>query len=180
MSFIDLQGGSASRSRRDALAAGLRDVSRPEGTFLKAERYWPELKKLKPGEIYVSEVIGAYVGSRVIGPTCRPAPQGRHRVQAGGVGLRGHREPGRQALPRHRALGHAGGAGRQGVGYVTLALDHDHIRQFTDRSARRIALHADQRRHRRQLRLHVGSPQPGDLPPAGLLHPGYDPPPASR
>ena len=65
MSFIDLQWPRARQGHhRRADAHGPADVSRPEQTFVKAERYWPELQKLKPGEIYVSMVIGAYVGSR--------------------------------------------------------------------------------------------------------------------
>jgi len=49
-------------------APGLRDVSVRENTFVKAETCWPALTKLKPGEIYVSEVIGAYVPTQWIGP----------------------------------------------------------------------------------------------------------------
>ena len=70
MSFIDLNGRERIKiTTGELMPKALRDVSRPENTFIKAERYWPELQKLKAGEIYVSEVIGAYVGSRVIGPS---------------------------------------------------------------------------------------------------------------
>ncbi len=43
------------------------DISRRENTYVKAESYFEELKKLKPGEIYVSDVIGVYTPSLFIG-----------------------------------------------------------------------------------------------------------------
>ena len=39
--------------------SGLKDVSKSENTYVKAEKEWEELRKLKPGEIYVSDGIGA-------------------------------------------------------------------------------------------------------------------------
>ena len=135
MSFVDLQGREKVKvTHGDLTPRELRDVSRPSETFLKAERYWPALRKLKPGEIYVSEVIGAYVGSRVIGPYL-PAS-----AQKAGVEFKpeesayaGTENPvGKpfRAIVRWATPVVRGGAV---VGYVTLALDHDHIRQFTDR-----------------------------------------------
>ncbi|WP_079433872.1 HAMP domain-containing sensor histidine kinase [Zoogloea sp. LCSB751] len=135
MSFVDTQGRERVKVTTGPLTQpGLRDVSRPEGTFLKAERYWPELKRLKPGEIYVSEVIGAYVGSRVIGvylpESARKAgvdfrpEESAYAGTENPVGKR-FRAIVRWAMPVLK--------GGKVTGYVTLALDHDHIRQFTDR-----------------------------------------------
>jgi len=134
MSFIDLRG----REKVKVVTGGLmspelRDVSDARQTFVKAESYWPALQKLKAGEIYVSEVIGAYVGSRVVGPYVPAAtikaglpfePEGS--AYAGTENPVGKRFRGivRWATPVMRD-------GRA-VGYVTLALDHDHIREFTD------------------------------------------------
>ena len=134
MSFIDLNGRERVKiTTGDLMPTALRDVSRPEQTFVKAERYWPELQKLKPGEIYVSDVIGAYVGSRVIGPYL-PASAKKAGIEfrpeasayAGTENPVGRRFRGivRWATPVERN-------GRV-VGYVSLALDHDHIREFTD------------------------------------------------
>jgi len=39
------------------------DVTNKTNTYIKAEVYWDELQKLQPGEIYVSNVIGAYVST---------------------------------------------------------------------------------------------------------------------
>ena len=61
MSFIALDGRERVKvSTSSRLAAGLRDVSRRENTYSRAETYFADLKRLKPGEIYVSEVIGPY------------------------------------------------------------------------------------------------------------------------
>ena len=134
MSFIDLQGRERVKVVTGDLTPGdLRDVSDPRQTFLKAERYWPELKKLKPGEIYVSDVIGAYVGSKVVGAYL-PASAKKAGIDfkpeesayAGTENPVGKRFRGivRWATPVLR--------GTRIIGYVTLALDHDHIREFTD------------------------------------------------
>lgn len=103
-------------------------------TFAKAERYWDELQELKPGQIYVSEVIGEYVKSSVIGPYTPAAAektgqpyQPELSAYAGTENPVGKRFKGiiRWATPLVEQ--------DKIVGYVTLALNHDHIRQFTDR-----------------------------------------------
>ena len=112
----------------------LADINDRAQTFAKAETYWNDLQRLKPGEIYVSEVIGSYVGSRVIGPYTPQAAEKagipyapEKSAYAGTENPVGKRFRGivRWAIPVEK----------NGVrlGYVTLALDHDHIRQFTDR-----------------------------------------------
>jgi PAS domain S-box-containing protein len=44
-----------------------KDVSKMKNTYVKSEDYWDDVKALKPGEIYVSDVKGAYVPSHFIG-----------------------------------------------------------------------------------------------------------------
>ncbi|MCD8139534.1 MAG: hypothetical protein LUE17_07120 [Planctomycetaceae bacterium] len=56
-----------STKRHHPMNPDLRDVSRRENTYVKAETYFPALRTLAPGEIYVSDVIGAYVGTNYIG-----------------------------------------------------------------------------------------------------------------
>lgn len=103
-------------------------------TFVKAETYFAELKKLKAGEIYVSDVIGAYVPTEAIGPylpaTLEKAGKPfkpENSAYAGTENPLGKRFRGivRWAMPVVK--------NGQITGYVTLALDHDHIRQFSDR-----------------------------------------------
>jgi hypothetical protein len=180
MSFVDLQGRERVKvtTGRSCRRAAGREPS--GGTFLKAERYWPELKKLKPGEIYVSEVIGAYVGSRVIGAYL-PASARKAGVEfkpeesayAGTenpVGKR-FRAIVRWATPV---------VGRQGVGLRDAGprpRPHPPVHRPHQPDGSR---YTDQRRHRRQLRLHVGSPSRAISHPRDYFIPGYDPPPASR
>jgi signal transduction histidine kinase len=135
MSFVDLAGRERIKVVTGGLTpAGLRDVSDRRQTFIKAETYWPQLRKLKAGEIYVSEVVGAYVGSRVVGPyTPAAAEKAGLPFEPEKSAYAGTENPvGRhfQAIVRWATPVTQGG---RIVGYVTLALDHDHIRQFTDR-----------------------------------------------
>jgi signal transduction histidine kinase/HAMP domain-containing protein len=110
----------------------LKNVSSRWNTYVHAETYFKELKKLKPGEIYVSDVIGAYVGSRYIGmytpenaESAGLAFKPEEEAYAGMENPRGKRFKGivRWATP----------VAEDGeiIGYVTLALDHDHIMEFT-------------------------------------------------
>lgn len=134
ITFVGLDGQEKVKiSQTDVLPKDLRDVSKKENTWCKAEGYFAELKKLKPGEIYVSDVIGPYVPSRIIGPVT-PAKaksleipfEPEKEAYAGRENPQGKRFKGivRWATPvvKSGAI----------VGYVTLALDHTHIMSFTD------------------------------------------------
>jgi signal transduction histidine kinase len=137
MSFVDTHGmekvkvvpGEAAQPG----SALLRNISQRENTFVKAETYWPELKKLKAGELYVSEVIGAYVRPHWIGPYTPARADELKRpfkpeesAYAGLENPLGKRFKGivRWATPVTK--------GGQIVGYVTLALDHAHIMAFSN------------------------------------------------
>ncbi len=56
-----------STKKRFPFRKELLDISDSKNTFVKAERYFEELPKLGQDDIYVSDVIGAYVPSRFIG-----------------------------------------------------------------------------------------------------------------
>ena len=57
MSFVGLDGREKIKvTRGDLTDPALKDISLRENTFIKAETYWPVLKMLKPGQIYVSVV----------------------------------------------------------------------------------------------------------------------------
>ncbi|MDR2245099.1 MAG: hybrid sensor histidine kinase/response regulator, partial [Treponema sp.] len=68
MTYIDLDGNElvkvTSSPQMDPVK---KNVADQKNTYVKAETYFAELKTLKPGEIYVSDVIGAYVRSHFIG-----------------------------------------------------------------------------------------------------------------
>lgn len=135
MSFIDLDGNEKLKVTHGNLTSPtLRNISDRQNTFAKAETYFPHLKKLKLGEIFVSDVIGTYVPTHILGPYLperlgkagKPfAPE--KSAYAGTENPLGKRFRGivRWATPISK--------GGKIVGYITLALDHDHIRQFTDR-----------------------------------------------
>lgn len=134
LTFVGLDGKEQVKvSMTDVLPKDLRDVSRRENTWAKAETYFEQLKKLKPGEIHVSDVIGPYVPSRIIGPVTPEAAEKKgiafepqHEAFAGRENPQGRKFLGlvRWATPVVKA--------GKVAGYVTLALDHAHIRSFTD------------------------------------------------
>ena len=135
MTFVDLNGQEKTKVTRGNLTEkSLKNVVDRNNTFIRAETYFSELKKLKPGEIYVSDVIGAYVPTQAIGPYLPAALEKAGKpfkpedsAYAGTENPVGKRFRGivRWAMPVVK--------NGQVTGYVTLALDHDHIRQFSDR-----------------------------------------------
>ncbi|MDR2870704.1 MAG: response regulator [Deferribacteraceae bacterium] len=135
ITFVDLNGMERVKVTTSPLMSPvLKDISKRENTFIKAENYFQELKSLKPGEIYVSDVIGAYVGSKIIGTYNRA-----NAVKAGieydptNSAYAGKENPvGKrfQGIVRWAAPVSRGG---RIIGYVTMALNHDHIMEFTDR-----------------------------------------------
>lgn len=135
MTFVDLDGNERFKVTTGRLVLpGKRNVADPANTYIKAETYFKHLAGLNPDQIYVSSVIGPYRPTTLIGPYT-PA-----RAQAAGIPF----EPEKVAYAgKENPLGlrfeglirWAKPVLRDGkkIGYVTLALDHTHIRQFSDR-----------------------------------------------
>lgn len=134
MTFVDLTGREVVKvTTSDLLSAELRDVSNPSNTWCAQEDYFSVLQTLDEGEIYVSRVLGPNVRSNVIGPYT-PATAAKRGVPfapetAGYAGKEnpvGQRFRGivRWAIPVSRD-------GKR-IGYLTLALNHDHLMEFTD------------------------------------------------
>lgn len=134
MTFIGLDGQEIVKvTNGDFLNTNKTNVSNRQNTFLKAETYFNKLTELKAGDIYVSDVIGAYVPSKVIGPYTKAS------TKKAGIPF----EPETSAYAgKENPLGKRFRAivrwvtpvmrdGRK-VGYVSLALDHAHIMEFTD------------------------------------------------
>ncbi len=60
MTFLDPDGRELVKvTTSELMDPELKNVSLRRNTFIKAETYFQDLKKLRPGEIYVSDVIGA-------------------------------------------------------------------------------------------------------------------------
>ncbi len=147
ITFIDLDGNELvkvvppnSTKINHPLSTEKKNVSLRQNTYVKAETYFDELKDLKPGGIYVSDVIGAYVGSNYIGmytpENVKKAAQTRGyditydpgtQSYAGKENPNGTRFEGivRWATPVTDSAGEI-------IGYVTFALNHDHIMEFVD------------------------------------------------
>jgi PAS domain S-box-containing protein len=137
LTYVDLAGNEIIKVSSPGMDSRRKNVADRRNTYVRAETYFPELKNLKPGEIYVSDVIGAYVGSRLIGmynPENVAARglnwQPGEEAYAGEENPLGRRFKGiiRWATP----VTHNGSPDGRITGYVTLALDHDHIMEFTD------------------------------------------------
>ena len=148
ITFVDLNGieqikivAADSPKTNYPMNPDKRDISDHTNTYVKAEHYYEALKELKPGEIYVSDVIGAYTRSNYIGMytpdnvAAAAATRGydipydpEAQSYAGAENPNGQRFEGivRWATP-------VTDENDQIIGYVTLALNHDHIMEFVDR-----------------------------------------------
>lgn len=134
ITFVDLAGKEKIKlSTTNFLAQELLDISKKENTWCKAEDYFSSLQHLQRGEIYISRVIGPYLGSPIIGPytperakekNLQFAPE--QAAYAGKENPVGKRFRGiiRWATPVYK--------GTDKIGYVTLALNHTHLMEFTD------------------------------------------------
>ena len=60
ITLIDLRGKERIKIKNGRISNDLRNVSKKDNTYCRAEDYFSHLKKLKNSEIYVSRVIGAY------------------------------------------------------------------------------------------------------------------------
>lgn len=134
MTFVNLNG----QERLKILDTGtsssdLRDISQRINTFAHAETYFSELAGLADNEIYVSSVIGSYVGSKVVG-TYTPAAAAKAGTVFDPVGsaYAGRENPlGKRFKGIVRWIKPVLQNGKR-IGYVTLALNHDHLMAFTD------------------------------------------------
>ncbi len=129
--FFNLKGKEI--YKKSSIEAGKINVSKKKNTYCKAESYWSKIKNLKEGEIYVSDVIGAYVPSKIIGNfTKEKASKIGIEFKPENHGYAGVENPNgkkfegiiRFVTPVFRKF--------KKVGYLSLALDHRHIMEFTD------------------------------------------------
>jgi len=147
ISFVDLNGmelvkvvAEDSSKINYPMNPDKRDISKRENTYVKAETHFSKLKALRPGEIFVSDVIGAYVGSNYIGMYTPDTVAEAARARGYAIPY----APERQAFAsQENPIGQrfegivrwatpTVGEDGQITGYVTFALNHDHIMQFVD------------------------------------------------
>ncbi len=127
ITFINLDGQEQIKITDGNISSDLNDVSKKENTYCRAENYFEHLGSLKPGDIYVSSVIGAYVpgflehtpdgGVKVLAQSAYAGKENPHGKPFEGIV--------RWAMPVVDGKGNK-------TGYITMALDHIHIMEFTD------------------------------------------------
>lgn len=133
VSFFDLNGNE--KYKVSQINDKLLNVSKKNNTYINSETYFSEIKDLKKGEIYVSDVIGEYVGTKVIGPfTKAKAAKAKIEFEPEKYAYAGKENPlGKrfQAIIRFITPVYKN---NKKIGYISLALDHRHIMEFTDTS----------------------------------------------
>lgn len=127
ITFIDEHGREKIKIADGAISShNFLDVSKIENTYFKAEDYFLYLQGLKKGEIYVSGVVGSYVPGWLYktGQGLKVKPESAY---AGRENPAGKKFEGliRWATPVYDAE-------EKKIGYLTMALDHTHVMEFTD------------------------------------------------
>lgn len=125
ITFVNPEGKEIIKIADGRISGDLRDIGKRGNTYCKAEDYFAHLAKLRRGEIYVSRVIGAHLKGRLsTGPDGIKVMPGS--AYAGLENPTGKRFEGivRWAMPVYRD--------DERIGYITMALDHTHIMEYTD------------------------------------------------
>ncbi len=131
ISYFDLNGQEVYKV--SSIDKTLRNIADKKQTYCKAEDYFTAVQTLKQGEIYVSDVIGEYQSSKING-TYTPEAAAKAGIPF---------EPEKSA---YAGIENPVGKPFEGilrfvtpvyqnarkVGYLTLALDHRHLSEFTD------------------------------------------------
>ncbi len=125
ITFVDLDGNEKIKITSRGPSKDLRNISIQRNTYCQAEDYFQSLCLLNDDEIYVSMVIGEHI------PGWLTVVDGRVTVDpasayAGKENITGKKFEGiiRWGIPVLE--------GGKRIGYCTLALDHEHVMQFTD------------------------------------------------
>ncbi len=133
ISYFDLKGKEILKVSQ--INKNLVDVSKQKNTYINSETYFDEIKKLKKGEIYVSDVIGEYIPSKIIGTfTKEKAKKMGIKFEPEKYAYAGAENPvGKEFEGIIRFITPVFQNNKK-VGFISLALDHKHIMQFTDTS----------------------------------------------
>jgi len=132
-SFFDLNG--IEKYKVSSINQNLLDISKKTNTYISSEVYFNEISSLKKGEIYVSNVIGEQVSTKVIGTfTKEKAKKFNLEFKPSEHGYAGKENPvGKKFEGIIRFVTPVFKDSKK-IGYISLALDHEHIMQFTDTS----------------------------------------------
>ena len=133
IAYFDLKGKE--QYKISQINSQLVDISLQKNTYINSEKYFSQIENLKEGEIYVSDVIGEYVGSKIIGKfTKEKAEKANIDFKPEDYGYAGKENPiGKRFEGIVRFITPVF-KNNEKVGYISLALDHTHIMQFTETS----------------------------------------------
>ncbi|MFW0694905.1 ATP-binding protein [Aliarcobacter butzleri] len=131
ISFFDLNGNE--KYKISSINPEKSNVSDSKNTYVKAEKYFDEISKLNKNEIYVSDVIGEYIGSKIIGTfTKEKAKKAEIEFEPEKYGYAGIENPlGKRFEGIIRFITPVF-KNNEKIGYISIALDHRHIQEFTD------------------------------------------------
>ena len=125
ITFVGINGMELIKVKNKKISHDLRDISDKKNTYCMAEEYFKHAVKLKRNELYVSKVIGEYVKGWLYKDNTGIKVRAES-AYAGKENLKGKRFKGiiRWVVPVY--------ARNVRIGYLTMALDHTHIMEFTD------------------------------------------------
>ena len=130
VTFFDLNGNE--KYKVSSINEEKSNISNKKNTFVSSETYFDEISNLKKGEIYVSDVIGEYVGSKVIGTfTKEKALKAGIEFEPQKYGYAGLENPLGKKFDGIIRFVTPVFDNNEKIGYVSIALDHKHIREFT-------------------------------------------------
>ncbi|RXJ93417.1 two-component sensor histidine kinase, partial [Malaciobacter molluscorum] len=131
VSFFDLNGKEI--YKKTQINPKLLDISKKKNTYINSEDYFYQIKNLKKNEIYVSDVIGQSVNSKIIGIfTKQKAKEVNIKFEPEKYAYAGKENPlGKKFQGIIRFITPVFKNSKK-IGYLSLALDHEHIMQFTD------------------------------------------------
>ncbi len=133
ISFFDLKGKE--KIKVSQINNKLLDISNKKNTYINSETYFNEISNLKNGEIYVSDVIGEYVGTKIIGDfTKEKAAKANIAFEPEKYAYAGKENPNGKKFEGIIRFITPVFKNNKKIGYISLALDHEHIMQFTDTS----------------------------------------------
>ena len=131
VSYFDINGKEIYKISQ--INKQLLDISKKKNTYVNSEEYFKKIEELKKGQIYVSDVIGQSVKTNIIGTfTKNKAKEANIEFEPQNHGYAGKENPkGKKFEGIIRFVTPVYKKDKK-VGYVSLALDHEHIMQFTD------------------------------------------------
>lgn len=133
VSYLDLEGNEIYKISQ--INKKLLNIRNRKNTYVNSENYFEQISKLKKDEIYVSDVIGEYVKTRLIGTfTKEKAKKANIAFEPEKHAYAGKENPVGKAFEGIVRFITPVYKEDKKVGYVSMALDHTHLMQFTDTS----------------------------------------------